>query len=324
MNSLIKKIQTFSKRFDLWEKKSKIIVGVSGGPDSVCLLDILNKLKDKYNFEILVAHINYGLRGRDSVEDERFVKILTKRFELKFKKFKTSSFKIDDSNLESKLREIRFDFFEKIRKENNFDVVAIAHNQDDQAETVLMKMIRGAGLQGLGGIRPRNEKIIRPLLNTNRKEILNYLKENNLNYRIDSTNRDTKFFRNKIRHQLIPYLEKGYNPIIKKTLAKLAENISDDYDLITENAKKIIKQICSINKSKVEFSVQEIKKLHISLQKQVLRQSIFKIKKDLVDIENSHIEEILKIIKSQKNKSQKLYFKKLKVLRKGDIIQISI
>ena len=324
MNSFIKKIQTFSKRFDLWEKDSRIVVGVSGGPDSACLLDVLNKLKNKYELDILVVHVNYGLRGKEADEDEKFTQDLVEKRGLKIEKLKLDSLKIDNSNLESELRMIRFDFFEKIRKENKFDIIAVAHNQDDQAETVLMRMMRGAGLQGLGSIRPKNGKIIRPLLKTSRKEILEYLKDNDLNYRVDSTNKDIKFFRNKVRHNLIPYLEKEYNPAIKETLAGAAESISDDYDFINKNTRKIVEKICSIKGNEIKLSVEEFKKLHPALQKQALRQSILKIKKNLVDIENSHIEEILKVIKSHKGKSQEIEFKGLKVARKGDKLQISI
>lgn len=324
MNSFIKKIQTFSKRFNLWEKGSKIVVGVSGGPDSVCLLDILNKLKDKYNFEILVAHVNYGIRGEEADGDEKFVEELAKKYSLKIEKLKLDSLKIDDSNLESGLRDIRFDFFEKLINENNFDLIAVAHNEDDQAETMLMRMIRGSGLQGLRGIRPKNGKIIRPLLKVSRKEILEYLKTNTLDHKIDSTNKDTKFLRNKIRHDLIPYLEKGYNPRIKETLSGAAESVADDYDFISKKAVKIVEEICIIDGNKIEIDAYDLGKLHSSLQKNVLRLAILKVKDDLSDVENSHIEEIIKIVKSNKNKSHELKLKKLKVARKGAKITIVI
>lgn len=324
MNSFIKKIQTFSNRFDLWEKGSKIVVGVSGGPDSACLLDVLNKLKNKYSLEILVAHVNYGLRGEEADGDEKFAEELASSYGFKTEKLKLDSLKIDDANLESELRDIRFDFFEKLRDENNFDSIAVAHNQDDQAETLLMRIIRGAGLQGLGGIRPKNGKVIRPFLGVSRKEILEYLESNNLDYRIDSTNKDTKFLRNKVRHDLIPYLEKEYNPSIKETLAGSVEGIADDYNFISMEAEEILGKICEIDEKKIEISVEELKENHPALQRQILRQAILKIKNDLTNIENSHIEEILKVIKSRKNKSQVLDFKKLKVERKGDKIIIVI
>lgn len=324
MNSFIKKIQTFSNRFDLWKDGSKIVVGVSGGPDSVCLLDILNKLKDKYNFELIIAHVNYGLRGRESDEDEKFVDNLAEKYGLKIEKLKLKDLNIDDSNLENELRNTRFDFFEKLRKENNFDLIAVAHNQDDQAETLLMRLIRGSGLQGLASIRPRNGKVIRPLLNTSKKEILKYLKENDLEYRTDSTNKDTKFFRNKIRHKLIPYLEENYNPSIKETLAGSANGISDDYAFIKYEASEIFDKLCKIDENTAKIDINEMLKVHLSLQKQVIRIAISKTKGNLKNVENSHIEEILKIAKSKKNKAQKLKLKKLKVTRKGDKIIIVV
>ena len=322
MSSLIKKIQSFSKRHDLWKNGSKIVVGVSGGPDSACLLDVLRKLKEKQNLELRVVHVNYGLRGESSEKDEKFTKNLAENYGLEIDIFKSKKLSIQDSNLESRLRDIRYDFFEKVRRENNFDVIAIAHNKDDQAETLLMRIMRGAGLQGLGSMRPKSGKIVRPFLKTSREEILQYIQENNLDYRLDETNKDARFLRNKIRHDLIPYLEEKYNISIKEVLSGAANNIASDYDFINEKAKKICRKICKIKNGTVELSARELIKIHPSLQNQVLRQAILEIKKDLKNIENSHIEEILKIVLSKKGKSQELKFKKLKVTKKGDKINV--
>lgn len=323
MNSLIKKIQNFSHQFDLWKEGDKIVVGVSGGPDSVCLLDILVSLAKKRKFELLVAHINYGLRGKDSDGDEIFVRKLALKHGLKLeildakKESKTSS-------TESRLRDIRYDFFRKIKKENNFDLIAVAHNRDDQAETILMRLIRGSGLLGLQGIRPKNDDIIRPLLDISRAEIIDYLKENKLTYRMDKTNKENKFFRNKIRNKLIPLIEKEYNPQIKEILASSASNIADDYDFIFKSAEKIFKKIVfDEDKKAYFFQSKQFAKNHSALQKQVLRKIIFSLKNNLLNIESAHLEEIIKIIKSDKNKSQKLRLGKLRIAKKGDILYIS-
>ncbi len=324
MNSLIKKIQTFSSRFNLLEKNLKIVVGVSGGPDSVCLLDIFSKLKNKYNLEILIAHINYGLRGSDSDEDEKFVEKLATRYGFKIESLAVKDLKVAEVN-ENELRNIRYDFFEKIRKQNSFDVITVAHNQDDQAETFLMRILRGSGLQGLRSISPKNGKIIRPLLKTSREEILSYLKETKLDYRIDKSNADIRFFRNKIRQQLIPYLEKKYNLVIKKTLSDAVESIADDYDFIDVEAKKIQNEVILTEKeNEIEIDILKFKKKHPAVQRQILRQSIFKIKGDLKDVQNTHIEEILKIIKSTKNKRQFKVFTGLKIERKGGKLHMLI
>ncbi len=324
MKNLIKKAQTFSKRFGLLPKGSKIVAGVSGGPDSVCLLSVLNELKEKYNLEIMVAHFNYGLRGKDSDNDEKFTRELAKKLGLKIIVKRGRKFGADDSNLENKLRNARYKFFEEVRKNNKFDLIAVGHQRDDQAETLLMRILRGAGLQGLSGMRPKTGKIIRPLLEVNRKDILKYLDENDLDYRIDKTNRETDFFRNKIRLKLLPYLEKEYNPSIRNLLAKMAGNFADDYDFINRKAREAMKESCLLENDNVRIDVKKIKEMHPALQKQVLRQAILQIKDNLKNVESSHIEEILKIAKSDKGKKQRTEFKGLKVMRKGDIIQISV
>jgi len=394
MKSLVKNIQNFAGRYGLWKKGDRIIAAVSGGPDSVCLLDVLVKLAPKYNFKLRVAHINYGLRGKDSNRDEKFVRELARKYRLEIEvmkyrmiinkaREKADGFQIpltpfskggvnsenqiqqitpslwEGGRLEGKtslassfspegkegqanenhLRKIRYDFFEKIRKKEKCDLIAVAHNQDDQAETVLMRILRGAGLRGLAAMRPsapsphpgflpqgNKNVIIRPLLNTSRKEILEYLKANKLKYRTDITNKDIKIFRNKIRHRLIPYLEKNYNPNIKKTLADMALVIADDYDYLLANEERAIKRAgADINKKGgVILSAKKIQKLHPAVQRQCLRKIISQIKTDLTDIEAGHIEEIVKITASAKSKIQKAEFKGLKIKRKGDKVRIWI
>ncbi|EKE21342.1 MAG: trnaile lysidine synthetase, partial [uncultured bacterium] len=226
---------------------------------------------------------------------------------------------------ENELRKIRYDFFEKVRKENKFDLIAVAHNQDDQAETILMRLIRGSGLLGLRSIRPKNNLLVRPLLNVSRKEIVSYLKENKLKYRIDKTNKESKFLRNKFRNKLIPLIEREYNPKAKETLANSASSIADDYDFIFQSAQIIFKKInFDAEKNIYSFDSKKLARNHRALQKQILRRIISNLKNNLFDIESAHLDEIIKIIKSDKNKSQSMKFKGLKITKKGDIIHIGI
>lgn len=314
MKNLIKKIQNTASLNDLWGRNSKIVVGVSGGPDSVCLLDILSRIKEKSRLELHVAHINYGLRGKDSEKDENFVKNLAERYQMGLSVLKVEKIKKSEFN-EEKLRNIRYDFFERIRKELGFDYVAVAHNQDDQAETFLMRVIRGSGLRGLSGMKYKNGKIIRPLLEISRKEILEYLKKNKFKFREDKTNKKDLFFRNKIRNKLIPYLEKNFNPNIKKTIFDAALNIREDVSLISElvDAKLIEDD---------DLKVSKICKIHPALQKRIILKKIKDTKGDLKDIESSHIREIMKIIKSKKGKNQIFLFQGLKLIRKGDRLNL--
>jgi len=316
--NLIKKIQENIFRYELFERGAKIVIGVSGGPDSVCLLDTLYKLKEKYNLRIIVAHVNYGLRGKDSDLDEKLVKSLAEKYFLP-----TEVLKIKNSEIkkvrksEEKLRKIRYDFFEKVSKKYKAGAIAVGHNLNDQAETVLMRILRGTGLRGLGAIKFRNSNIIRPLLNIPRKEIVAHLRSNKTPYRTDKSNLSTDFTRNKIRNKLLPELEKDFNPNIQETLYKFSESAVADYDFLSRYAKEWL----TVNKN---LRVSELNNLHPSILNEVLRQAIEKYAPNLRNIESTHIEEIIKILKSNKNKRQKIAFKGLKIERIGDKLVISI
>jgi len=313
VNNLIKKIQNTIFQYSLVPRGSRIVLGVSGGPDSVCLLNIFVILQKKYDLDLLVAHVNYNLREKDSQRDEQSVKKLAEKFGLRFVLLAPKTAK---KSGEEPLRKIRYDFFEKIRKENDFDLIAVAHNSDDQVETFLMRVIRGAGLQGLSAMKYKNERIIRPLLGISRKEILEFLKKNKISFRLDKTNRQSIFFRNKIRNKLLPYLEKNFNSNIKQTISNSLESIREDYDLISELAKR------ELAKNK-ELRVSKLLELHPALQKRVLREVLEQKKSSEQEITSAHINELLKIIKSVKNKQHVFRLGNLKVERKRDRIVVT-
>lgn len=315
MKNLIKTIQNTAFQNGLWTKGSKIVLGVSGGPDSVCLLDVLAKIAPKYDLELIIAHVNYGLRGNDSDIDEKFVRELVRKYGFKIFVLKSKS---KGKISENVLRETRYDFFEKIRKENKFNSIAVAHNADDQVETFLMRIIRGSGLQGLAGMKYKNGNLIRPLLGISRKEILGYLDRTNLIYRTDKTNAENLFLRNKIRNKLVPFLEKNFNPKIKETIFSATTSIAEDYALIQELADKTYRTNGTDN-----LSIKKLLALHPSSQRMVLRNFLMEKKSNLKDIEASHIEEVLKTLRSKKSKNQVVLFKGLKLTRNGDKIIFS-
>lgn len=309
---MIKTIQNTIFQQSLFAKGAKIVVGVSGGADSSCLLNVLLKLQKKYDLQLIVAHINYGLRGKNSDGDEKFVRELAEKNDLKIEVLKIKELK---NISENKLRNMRYEFFEKICVENKFDWIAVAHNSDDQVETFLMRIIRGAGLQGLSAMKYKNGKIIRPLLNISRKEILEYLKKNKLSYRIDKTNKQNVFFRNKIRNKLVPYLKKNFNPKISETIFAATQSIAEDMDLL--------QQLTTVSAKGNKISAKDISRLHPALQKRVLLAEIAKNKGNNKNIEACHIEEILRALRSVKNKNQTVCFQGLKMTRKGDKITFS-
>jgi len=221
----------------LFNKADTILVGVSGGIDSVVLLDLL----DKAGFSVAIAHCNFRLRDEESDGDERLVNDLAKKYDVPI--FKTS-FDTADYAQENKIsiemaaRELRYQWFETIRATHHFDCIAVAHHWDDQLETFFLNLARGTGLSGLTGMRPINGKIVRPLLFASRKEIEQYRHENFLDFREDSSNQNTEYQRNKIRHALLPVME-TLNPAFREGLIRTMsylEDVSKIYDRAVHQA----------------------------------------------------------------------------------------
>jgi len=314
MSNLLKNFQNFSHRNSLWKKEDKIIIGVSGGPDSVCLFSLFTVLRKKYDLNLMIAHVNYGLRGKDSDRDEVFVKKLADVSGVELKLLKPTIRNKDGS--EEMLRKIRYEFFEKIRKTEAHDLIAVGHNLDDQVETYLMRILRGAGLKGLRSMQAKNSNVIRPLLGFSRDEILKYLKSKKIKYRIDHTNKKDIYTRNRVRNRLIPYLERNFNPNIRKTLAKNIENVSEEYEAMEFLFEKYYD-------TSLPLSVKKLREYPTGLQKRILLFSIERVRGDLVDIDASHLDEIMKIVKSNKSKNQAIRLRDLKITRKGDKITIN-
>lgn len=309
---LIRRVQNFSSTHQLLTHGESFLLGISGGPDSVCLLDIFAYLKDKYDFQITLAHVNYGLRGNDSNRDELFVKKLACQYNLPL--FILHSNITPTANIEEKLRDIRYQFFEKIRKETKSDSIVTGHHEDDQAETFLLNLFRGAGLRGLSAMRPKNNKLIRPLLHTSRADILNYLKIRGLSFRTDKSNASNQFLRNKIRNKLLPLLEKEYAPKLRKRLARTASLIAEDFSALEQKSEKQLKKTFLTRNS---FSLKSFCELTLSEQRLFL--TLF-FKKNDKEPNGVWINEVQKMLVLAKNKNQTLIFPGLKILRKGDTV----
>lgn len=209
--------------FDI--KKDKILVSVSGGVDSMVMADLFIKAKAN----IAIAHCNFHLRGEESDRDARFVTQYAQKqgIQLFIQDFDTFSYmKKEKKSLEMSARDLRYDWFEKILKENNFNYLATAHHIDDSAETFIINLLRGTGIAGLHGILPKSGNIIRPMLFTSRREIMKYANENNINFVEDSSNKDTRYTRNKIRHEIIPVLREitpNFDNIIRRDIERLRQ-----------------------------------------------------------------------------------------------------
>ena len=290
MDKFIETINSYS----LIQKGDKVLVAVSGGPDSLALLLKLFSLKSKLGLTLHIVHLDHGLR-KDSSRDAFFVKRWGQKLNLPvtIKQLAYQQIKIKGS-LEEFFREERLKFFIQTARTIKADKIALGHNLNDQAETVLMRLLRGTGLSGLSGISAKREirgvVFIRPLLETTRRQIDKFLKNKGVKPRIDSTNQEDIFLRNKIRHHLIPLLKDEYNINILKVLANLAQSVSYDYEYLDQVAKR------SLKGNPLRLNLKKIMKLHPAIMRLKLRQSISCVQGDTRRISFQHIKELEDLI----------------------------
>jgi len=233
---VLAKVLTYIREHGLIQPGDRVIAAVSGGADSVALLRLLLELRPKLGIALAVAHFNHGIRGDEANADERFVRELTERFELELHcgSGDTPAFaRAQKMSLETAARELRHRFFTELLPPGGDMKIATAHTRDDQAETVIMRVLRGAGLRGLAGIAPwqKEKSLVRPMLCVTRSEVEAWLNSLGQTWREDSTNRDLHHTRNRVRHELLPALRRDYNPAVDQTLADLAEiaRAEEDY-----------------------------------------------------------------------------------------------
>ncbi len=227
------------KRYDMLRKGESILVAVSGGPDSISLFDLLYQIRVDWHLDLHLAHLNHSLRGEASEKDQLFAEKFAKdlKMPISIKKVDAAQYAHEHRmSLEEGARECRLQFFKAEADRLGVRKVALGHHKDDQAETVLLRLIRGTGLKGLGAMKPVTDwnglVLIRPLIELEKKDLAEYVRERKLAYCVDFSNQETRFMRNKIRHRLIPDLERYYNPKIKNSLANLAETVTLDLSFI--------------------------------------------------------------------------------------------
>lgn len=230
----------YSETHHLFSPGDKIIVGVSGGADSVCLLYLLNSLRKEMNLSLFVLHVKHGIRGDDADRDAQFVRELSDKWELPcFEVFEDvpAYAKKWGMSEEEAGRACRYEQFEKLRREKNADCIAVAHHKEDQAETFLFRLIRGSSARGLAAMLPKRDFIIRPLLFAEKGDILAFLEEKKIPWREDITNQDTAYQRNWIRKELLPLLKENLNPGAVRHIADAADDIGKWRKYIREQAE---------------------------------------------------------------------------------------
>lgn len=297
------------------------------GPDSICLLDILNEIKIQgiINFNLFVAHINHMIR-EEAIEDEEYVKKYCKDNNIKFFSKRIdiiAESKKNKTGTEETGRKARYDFFEEILNKTNSNKIATAHTANDNAETVLMNIIRGSGTSGLKGIQAvRENKFIRPLIDITKEEIEQYCEERNLNPRIDKTNKENIYTRNKIRNLLIPYIQKEFNPNIIKTLNRLSEisNKENEYlENVVENTYKeiVIQENLEPNNKYIELDLKKFNLLEKVIKSRIIIYTISKLLGNCQGIELIHIKDIIKLCENNIGNKFLIPNKKVKIIVKN-------
>lgn len=259
---MLAKVREFIAEHNLLSRGDLVIVAVSGGPDSVALLHVLERLSSEMGFSLHVAHLNHGLRA-EAGEEEEFVARLAEQLGLNYSGSHADVRELARSrkmSLEEAGREARYAFFYRLQQELGATRVATAHHMGDQAETILMRLLRGTGLRGLRGIMPSRDIFIRPLLACTREEILAYLRDNRLEYRTDPSNYDPLYLRNRIRHLLLPQLSREYNPNIVAHLARLAEIAREENSLLDELTERAWNRVARVGPpGEIAFLLDEFK-----------------------------------------------------------------
>ena len=290
------------KKYDLIKSGDKIVLGVSGGPDSIFMFEILNKLKDKLDFKIIVCHVNHMIR-EEAVDDEDFVKDICKKnnIECYVKRIDVKNYANNNKiGTEEAGRIVRYDFFEEVLNKTNSNKIATAHNKNDKAETIIMNLLRGTGILGLRGIEPiRDNKYIRPIIEVERTDIEKYCKEHNLNPRIDKTNFENIYTRNKIRNVVLPYIEKEFNPNIIESINRLSEIATEEDELLSKITKNMYNElVLKENKNEIILDLKNFNKQDKVIKKRLVLYTINKIMGTGCGIEKVHIDDIIKLCKN--------------------------
>lgn len=306
------------KKYKLIEAGDKIVLGVSGGPDSISMLNILNEIKDEFDFKIYVAHINHLIR-EEAIDDEKFVENYCKKNDISFFCKRAEVQKIAETQkigTEEAGRNVRYEFFEEVCSKVGANKIAIAHNKNDKIETIIMHLLRGSGLSGLKGMQPiRDNKYIRPLIECERNEIEQYCEENKLEPRIDKTNFENEYTRNKIRNIVIPYIKNEFNPNIIETVDRLSQVATDESNYIDNQAQNIYKKILVEKKEKeIILNWKEFNKQEKVIKNRIILYTVKQLLGSTQGIEKIHIEAIIKLCDNNIGNKFLTPNKKIKIL----------
>lgn len=304
MEDLEEKVLETIKKYKMIEKYDRIILGVSGGPDSMCMLNsFINLAKNCQKgpslvAKIVVAHVNHMIR-EEADEDERYVKAYCEKNGIEFYAKSIDVQKMAHTNkigTEEAGRLARYEFFNEVLKKTKATKIAVAHNKNDKVETILMNALRGSGIEGIKGIEPKRGNLIRPLIECERAEIERYCEEKQLEPRIDKTNFENIYHRNKIRNIVIPYIQKEFNPNIIQTIDRLSNIVTEEDSYMDNQTKKAFQKL--VIEEKQEEIVIDLKGFNSQetvIKSRLIRYIIKRLFGSTAGIEKIHIEDIIKL-----------------------------
>ncbi|MFO7753112.1 MAG: tRNA lysidine(34) synthetase TilS [Desulfobacteraceae bacterium] len=298
VQEFVKKAKATARQYSMFERGDSVLAGVSGGPDSVALVLFLLEIKDSTGIDrIGVAHLNHMLRGEEADRDQGFVKNLAQRLGLDFytgARDVPGLVKNERLSMEDAARKARFSFLSSIMSDHGYTRIALGHHADDDAELVLMNLLRGAGPAGLSGIPPvRSGHIVRPFIRCTKDEIREFLDLLGQGYVTDSSNSDSSFLRNRVRHNLIPHLETEYNPSIKKSLNRLGTILKEENDWMESHVSECRDRILlDTSDGRVVLDLDGFNSFHPAVRRRLSRWAVFFVKGDLKRISLEHIDGI--------------------------------
>ncbi len=295
--NLVARVAEIIPRYSMLSPGDRVGVAVSGGADSVALLHILHELTPSLGIELCVLHVNHQLRGPESDEDEAFVRQTAESLGLPVI---VEQAPVGSGNLEEEARLARRAVFRRCMELYHLNRVALGHTRSDQAETVLFRLLRGTGLAGLAAMQPVTaDGLIRPLLTSNRDEVRAWTAGHRIFWREDASNKDTRFTRNRLRNEAIPYLSAAFNPNLEGVLARAAELARDEEDYWIQQIEPIYAEITKRTPLGSIFHVSALNSLHRAIQRRIVRRAVAEIRGNLRSIDMEHVEAILAICTSR-------------------------
>ena len=322
------KVLNTINKYNLINDGDRIVLGVSGGPDSIAMLNILKDIRnDKnlhMNFDIIVAHVNHMIR-EEAIDDQRFVENFCKKIGVSFYAKSIDVQKIANNKkigTEEAGRNARYEFFDEILEKKNANKIAIAHNKNDKIETIIMNMLRGSGIAGLKGIEPiKNNKYIRPLIECERFEIEEYCAKNGIEPRIDRTNFENVYTRNKVRNIVIPFIKQEFNPNIIQTMDRLSDLVKEEDEYLEKLVEtKYNDYVEQEDKWQIIMNLKDFNKEEKVIKSRLLLYTISRLLGTTKGIEKIHIEDIIKLCEKNIGNKYLTPNKNIKVLVKNQKI----